>query len=126
VPDAILLKPGKLTPEEWVVMRRHPGYAYEWLSPIAFLEKALDIPYCHHEKWDGSGYPRGLAGEAIPLTARLFAIVDVWDALCSERPYRAAVPEPEVLGMIEQESGKHFDPKLAAAFLELQDKSREA
>jgi putative two-component system response regulator len=126
VPDAILLKPGKLTPEEWVVMRRHPVYAYEWLSPISFLEKALDIPYCHHEKWDGSGYPRGLSGEAIPLTARLFAIIDVWDALCSERPYRAAVPEPEVLDMIEHESGKHFEPKLAAAFLELQKKPRQA
>jgi putative nucleotidyltransferase with HDIG domain len=83
IPDAILLKPGKLSDEEWVVMKKHPTYAYELLSPIAFLRPALDIPYAHHEKWDGSGYPRGLAGEQIPLSARLFAVVDVWDALCS-------------------------------------------
>jgi HD-GYP domain-containing protein (c-di-GMP phosphodiesterase class II) len=122
VPDAILLKPGKLTDEEWDVMRKHPVYAYEWLSPIPFLEKALDIPYCHHEKWDGSGYPRGLHGENIPLFARLFAIVDVWDALCSERPYRAAIPEPEVLSYIQKEAGTHFDPQLVDVFVKLKSK----
>ena len=88
VPDRILLKTDNLTPTEWRVMRRHPQDAYDMLSPIAFLHSALDIPYCHHEKWDGSGYPRGLRGEEIPLSARLFAIVDVWDALRSDRPYR--------------------------------------
>jgi HD-GYP domain-containing protein (c-di-GMP phosphodiesterase class II) len=88
VPDNILLKPGKLTDEEWVIMRKHPQFAYDMLTPIAYLRPALDIPYCHHEKWDGSGYPRGLKGEQIPLVARIFAIVDVWDALSSDRPYR--------------------------------------
>ena len=92
IPDQILLKPGALTAEEWEVMRLHPVYAYEWLSPIAYLRAALDIPYCHHEKWDGSGYPRGLRGEQIPLAARVFAVVDVWDALLSDRPYRSGWP----------------------------------
>ena len=86
IPDSILLKPGPLTDDEWEIMRRHPVYAYELLSPIAFLHPALDIPYCHHEKWDGTGYPRGLKGEQIPLAARIFAVVDVWDALRSDRP----------------------------------------
>jgi HD-GYP domain-containing protein (c-di-GMP phosphodiesterase class II) len=120
VPDAILLKPGKLTEEEWVIMRKHPENAYKWLSPIAFLEKALLVPYCHHEKWDGSGYPRGLKGSAIPLYARLFAIVDVWDALSSDRPYRAALPEAEVMAQIGRESGSHFDPDLVKIFMTLQ------
>src|SRR4030095_309227 len=88
IPDAILLKPDKLETEEWVIMRRHPVYAYELLLPIEYLQPSLDIPYCHHEKWDGSGYPRGLKGEQIPLAARLFAVIDVWDALRSDRPYR--------------------------------------
>ena len=88
VPDNILLKPEPLTEEEWIIMRKHPQYAYDLLKPIAFLGSALDIPYCHHEKWDGTGYPRGLRGEEIPLAARLFAVVDVWDALTSDRPYR--------------------------------------
>lgn len=119
VPDSILLKPARLTEEEWVVMRMHPVYAHQWLSPIPFLAKAIDIPYCHHEKWDGSGYPQGLRGESIPLFARLFAIVDVWDALCSERPYRAAMPEPEVLEYIKQNAGIHFDPALVDVFINL-------
>jgi HD-GYP domain-containing protein (c-di-GMP phosphodiesterase class II) len=119
IPDSILLKPGKLTDEEWTVMRRHPNYAYEWLSPIAYLRPALDIPYCHHEKWDGSGYPRGLAGEAIPLAARLFAVVDVYDALTSERSYRQPWPVKQVLEHIQAESGKHFDPQVVTAFLRL-------
>jgi hypothetical protein len=88
VPDPILLKPDPLTADEWVIMRQHPVFAYELLSPITFLRPALDIPYAHHERWDGGGYPRGLVGEAIPLAARVFAVVDVWDALRSDRPYR--------------------------------------
>jgi response regulator RpfG family c-di-GMP phosphodiesterase len=88
MPDAILFKPGKLTTEEWVIMRQHPQLAYEMLSPIACLRPALDIPYCRHEKWDGTGYARSLSGQQIPLAARIFAVVDVWDALLSDRPYR--------------------------------------
>jgi len=117
VPDAILLKTGKLTDEEWAVMHKHPVHAYQWLAPITFLKGAVDIPYCHHEKWDGSGYPRGLAGEDIPLFARLFAIVDVWDALSSDRPYRPALPMTEVLEYIRSQSGIHFDPALVSVFL---------
>jgi HD-GYP domain-containing protein (c-di-GMP phosphodiesterase class II) len=117
VPDHILLKPGPLTDEEWVLMRRHPALAYELLSPIEYLARALDIPYCHHEKWDGTGYPRGLAGEAIPLAARVFAIIDVWDALRSDRPYRPAWPEAKALGYIREQTGKHFDPHVTEAFL---------
>jgi putative two-component system response regulator len=120
IPDSILLKPGQLTEEEWKVMKLHPVYAHEWLSPIDFLKTAIDIPHCHHEKWDGSGYPRGLKGEEIPIFARLFAIVDVWDALCSDRPYRAAMPESEVLEYIRNGSGKHFDPALVEVFISLQ------
>ena len=120
VPDRILLKPGPLTDEEWVAMKKHPTFAYEMLSPIGYLSKALDIPYCHHEKWDGTGYPRGLKGENIPLTARLFAVVDVWDALTSDRPYRPAWTEAEALKYILEESGRHFDPQVVEAFLKLQ------
>ena len=116
VPDSILLKPGPLTDAEWMVMRRHPVVAHEMLAPIAYLRPALDIPYCHHEKWDGTGYPRGLRGDEIPLAARIFAVVDVWDALCSERPYRAAWPTEKVLAHIRAESGKHFDPAAVEAF----------
>jgi PAS domain S-box-containing protein len=117
VPDAILLKPGPLTGEEWELMKRHPAYAYELLSPIQYLRPALDIPYCHHEKWDGSGYPRGLAGEQIPLAARIFAIVDVWDALRSDRPYRPAWEEARVIEHIRSLSGSHFDPRVVELFL---------
>ena len=117
VPDHILLKPGKLTDEEWVIMRKHPVFAFELLSPIAYLRPAVDIPYCHHEKWDGSGYPRGLKGANIPLSARLFALVDVWDALRSDRPYRQGWPEDRVLEHIRSLSGTHFDPDAVELFL---------
>lgn len=120
VPDHILLKPGPLTEEEWEIMRRHPTYAYEMLSPIGHLRPALDIPYCHHEKWDGTGYPRGLKGEQIPLAARVFAVVDVWDALRSDRPYRAAWPEEKVRDYLRQQAAKHFDPKVVEKFLHMQ------
>ena len=116
IPDQILLKPGPLTDEEWRIMRRHPQYAYEMLSPITFLRRAIDIPYCHHERWDGTGYPRGLKGEQIPLAARLFSVVDVWDALCSDRPYRVAWPEEKVRQYIRELSGKAFDPQVVDAF----------
>jgi HD-GYP domain-containing protein (c-di-GMP phosphodiesterase class II) len=119
VPDSILLKPGTLTDEEWGVMRMHPTFAFELLSPIAYLHPALDIPYCHHEKWDGSGYPSGLKGEQIPLAARLFAVVDVWDALCSDRPYRQGWPHEKVLNHIRSLAGTHFDPKAVELFLEV-------
>ncbi|MDP1993433.1 MAG: PAS domain-containing protein [Syntrophales bacterium] len=119
VPDNILLKPDKLTEEEWAIMKKHPIISYEILSPISFLRQALDIPYCHHEKWDGTGYPRGLEGEHIPLAARIFSIVDVWDALCSDRPYRTAWPEEEAREHIKEQTCKHFDPKVVEAFLEL-------
>ena len=117
VPDYILLKPGELTKEEWRLMRMHPVYAYDLLSHIAYLREALDIPYCHHEKWDGSGYPRGLKGDQIPLTARIFAVVDVWDAITSDRPYRAALTKPEALKYIQASSGTHFDPEVVNQFL---------
>jgi HD-GYP domain-containing protein (c-di-GMP phosphodiesterase class II) len=119
VPDGILLKPGELTEEEWAKMREHPRFAYELLSPIRFLRQALDIPYCHHEKWDGTGYPRGLKGEQIPLVARIFAAVDVWDALHSERPYRAAWPEEKVREHIRALSGTHFDPQVVDVFMQI-------
>lgn len=119
VPDAILLKLGPLTDTEWEIMRRHPVSAYELLSPIAFLRPALDIPHCHHEKWDGSGYPRGLKGEEIPLAARIFAVVDVWDALRSDRPYRPAWSEERVREHIHSLAGTHFDPHVAQVFLEM-------
>jgi PAS domain S-box-containing protein len=117
VPDAILRKPGPLTADEWEIMRRHPVYAYEWLSPIPYLRPALDIPYCHHERWDGSGYPRGLRGESIPLAARLFAVVDVWDALRSDRPYRSGWSKEKVAAYIRERAGQDFDPAIAEIFL---------
>ncbi len=126
VPDQILLKPGALTGEEWEIMRHHPVYAYEMLAPIEHLRPALDIPYCHHERWDGTGYPRGLKGSQIPLAARIFAVVDVWDALCSERPYRKAWPEQQAIDHIREQAGKHFDPSILPVFLNLlQDVSAE-
>jgi HD-GYP domain-containing protein (c-di-GMP phosphodiesterase class II) len=122
IPDSILLKPELLTEAEWTVMRMHPVYAYEWLSAIEYLHAALEIPYCHHEKWDGSGYPRGLCGEEIPLSARLFAVVDVWDALTSDRPYRKAVSDADAWKYIREQSGKHFDPKAVKTFEKSFDK----
>jgi PAS domain S-box-containing protein len=124
VPDMILLKPGPLTEEEWMVMRRHPAFAYELLDPIDFLRSALDIPYCHHERWDGSGYPWGLAGEDIPLVARIFAVVDSWDALLSDRPYRPGWKLERVLAYIREQSGKLFDPQVVDVFLSLVDQGQ--
>ena len=118
IPDSILLKPGPLRSEEQSLMRMHPVYAQELLSPIPFLRQALEIPYCHHEKWDGSGYPRGLKGEQIPLAARIFAVADVWDALCSNRPYRPAWPEEKARQYIRQQANRHFDPQVVEVFLE--------
>jgi putative nucleotidyltransferase with HDIG domain len=119
IPDNILLKPGPLTDEEWTVMRRHPEYAYDLLSLVTYLRPALLIPYCHHEKWDGSGYPRGLREEAIPLAARIFAVVDVWDALRSERAYRQPWPEEKVREYLRSQNGKHFDPQVLNLFLNI-------
>jgi HD-GYP domain-containing protein (c-di-GMP phosphodiesterase class II) len=117
VPDSILLKPGKLTPEEWEIMKKHPTFAYELLAPIPFLKQALDIPYCHHEKWDGSGYPRGLRGEQIPFSARIFAVVDVWDALRADRPYRPAWSWEAAREYISSLSGIQFDPNVVKVFM---------
>jgi PAS domain S-box-containing protein len=117
VPTDILLKRGPLTAEEWGLVRQHPQYAFELLSPIAFLRPALDIPYSHHEKWDGTGYPRQLKGDAIPLPARVFAVVDTWDALLADRPYRPAWPREEALAYLREQAGQHFDPRVVQAFL---------
>ena len=119
IPDSILRKPGPLDQDEWQVMRQHPVYAYQWLSPIAYLGPALQIPYYHHEKWDGTGYPRGLKGEQIPIAARIFAVVDVYDALTSDRPYRKAWKKEDVIKYIQGEKGKSFDPKAVDVFLSL-------
>ncbi len=123
IPDGVLLKPGALTPEERMLIEKHPIYAYEMLSPIKFLQPALDIPYCHHEKWDGSGYPRGLRGEDIPLAARIFAVADVWDALVSNRPYRKGLLPADVRKKIREQAGIHFDPHVVDAFLSLAEHS---
>jgi putative nucleotidyltransferase with HDIG domain len=118
VPDQILLKPGPLSEDEWVLMRKHPVFALEMLSPIRYLRKALDIPYSHHEKWNGSGYPQGLKGNQIPLAARIFAVVDVWDALRSDRPYRPAWTEDKALEYINASVGTHFDPQVVKIFMD--------
>ncbi len=120
VPDSILNKPGPLTDEEWLIMRKHPDFAFQMISPINYLKPALDIPYCHHEKWDGTGYPRGLKGDQIPLAARLFAVIDVWDALISDRAYRKAWDQHKALQYIQDQSGKHFDPRVVEAFLKME------
>jgi cyclic di-GMP phosphodiesterase len=119
IPDGILHKPSPLNAEEWDIMRRHPSHAYELLAPVEYLRPALDIPYCHHEKWDGTGYPRGLKGEEIPLAARIFAAVDIWDALRSDRPYRPAWPEPRVREYLATLADAHLDPRVTQVFLEL-------
>jgi PAS domain S-box-containing protein len=116
IPDQILLKPDKLTDEEWVIMRTHPQLARDLLMPIVYLREALVIPYCHHENWDGTGYPQGLKGQQIPLAARLFAIVDVWDALTSNRPYRKKWTKKKTLAYIQEQRGKRFDPQVVDAF----------
>jgi HD-GYP domain-containing protein (c-di-GMP phosphodiesterase class II) len=117
--DQLLRKSEPLTEADWTELQKHPQYAYDMLYPITYLRPALDIPYCHHEKWDGSGYPQGLKGEEIPLTARIFAVVDVWDALRSDRPYRSAWTDEEALAYIKENAGSHFDPQVVEAFLQL-------
>lgn len=124
VPDHILTKNGQLTEEEFRIMQLHPIYAYNMLKNIDFLTPALVVPYSHHERWDGSGYPRGLKGEEIPLAARIFAIVDVWDALRSERPYRRALPDNEVIEIIRKKVGNHFDPAVAKVFMDMYEKGK--
>ena len=119
VPDSILHKPDKLTPEEWLIMRKHPQFAHDMLYPIEYLRTSLDIPFCHHEKWDGTGYPRGLKNEEIPIAARIFAIVDVWDALISDRPYRPAWKPEDALDYIRTQSGTHFDPQIVDLFMKI-------
>jgi HD-GYP domain-containing protein (c-di-GMP phosphodiesterase class II) len=126
VPDSILRKQGQLTDEEREIMRGHPAISYEMLSSIAFLRPALDIPYCHHEKWNGTGYPRGLKGSEIPLAARIFAVVDIWDALRSERPYRPAWTREQARDHIHSLSGSHLDSSVVAVFLEMQDDGSRA
>lgn len=119
IPDQILKKNGPLNDQEWAIMRKHPEYAYQFLMHIDYLHPALEIPYCHHEKWDGTGYPRGLKGEEIPLSARIFALVDVFDALTSDRPYRKAWSKAEAVSYVREQAGRHFDPCAAAGFLKL-------
>ena len=119
VPDQILRKPGPLNDDEWKVMKKHPVYAYEWLSPAEYLHPALDIPYSHHEKWDGTGYPQGLQGSEIPLKARIFSLVDVWDALSSDRPYRKRWQQDKVVDYIRDQSSTYFDPEIVPVFLDL-------
>jgi putative nucleotidyltransferase with HDIG domain len=119
IPDSILHKPAALDESEWEIMKQHPVYAYNVLSKSEFLKPALDIPYYHHERWDGSGYPKGLCGEEIPLAARIFAVIDVWDALNSPRPYRGPWPEDRIITYIQNKAGEEFDPKIVEAFLEL-------
>jgi PAS domain S-box-containing protein/putative nucleotidyltransferase with HDIG domain len=119
IPDYVLRKEDALTAEEWEIMHKHPIYAYELLSPISFLSQSIEIPYCHHERWDGSGYPRGLKGEEIPFAARLFSVVDVWDAVTSNRRYQAAWPAEKALEYLNEQSGQLFDPQVVAAFCKL-------
>jgi putative nucleotidyltransferase with HDIG domain len=119
VSDYILRKPGSLSEEELRIVRKHPVHAYELLSPVPFLAAALDIPYCHHEKWDGTGYPRGLKGEQIPLAARIFAVVDVWDAITNDRIYRKGWDIPKAIDYLRFCSGSHFDPRVVEVFLNL-------
>ena len=124
IPDTILHKPGPLTDEEWGEMRKHPEYAYEMLLPIQHLSPALDIPHYHHEKWDGNGYPKGLAGEEIPLAARIFAVADVWDAIQSDRPYKKAWSREDAIEFIKNSSGSHFDPDIVDTFLRLVEQGK--
>lgn len=118
IPDSILLKPGKLDEKEWDQMRKHPGIGFAVLSDIDFLQPCLDIPFCHHEKWDGTGYPSGLKGEEIPIAARIFAVVDVWDAVSHSRMYKSAWPEGRVLQYLKDQAGIHFDPKIVKTFID--------
>jgi len=124
IPDSILLNPNRLTEEERKIVQKHPAYANETLSPIKYLERALDIPHYHHEKWDGTGYPAGLKGEQIPLSARIFAIIDVWDALTSPRPYHEAWSKEKAVEYIKDNSAIHFDPKIVEAFLKMLEEGK--
>jgi len=119
IPDSILYKNGPLSEQEWEVMRLHPTYAQQLLATIPYLKDSMDIPLYHHERWDGSGYPFGLRGEQIPLAARIFCVIDVWDGLRSERPYHPAWPEAQVREYLLQNSGSHFDPEIVQSFLKL-------
>jgi len=119
IPDSILQKPDKLTKEEWEIIRKHPIYSRRMLGHIDFLKQAVAIPFYHHEKWDGSGYPEGLKNVQIPLAARLFALVDVWDALSSDRPYHKASSKEEVIAIIEKGIGTHFDPEISKVFIKM-------
>jgi HD-GYP domain-containing protein (c-di-GMP phosphodiesterase class II) len=119
ISDTILLKPGPLGTHEWEVVRKHPQYAFEMLAPIHFLRPAVDIPYSHHEKWDGTGYPRGLKSIQIPLTARIFALVDVYDSLLHQRPYKLAWPVEKTLTYLRKQAGMHFDPDVIDAFMKM-------
>jgi response regulator RpfG family c-di-GMP phosphodiesterase len=120
IPDAILLKEGRLTAEELDIVRRHPGYAHDLLYPVEHLRDCLSIPYSHHEKWDGTGYPQGLKGDEIPLAARLFAIVEVWDVLSCDRGYGKAWPQEKIAQHIQEQSGRHFDPQVVDLFFHAQ------
>jgi HD-GYP domain-containing protein (c-di-GMP phosphodiesterase class II) len=122
IPDEILFKQGKLTTAEWAIMQKHPQYAHDLIAPISYFQQALDIPYCHHEHWSGGGYPRGLRAQEIPLAARIFTIVDVWDALSSDRPYRAAWTQAAVKEFLELQAGVLFDPDLVPLFFESLDR----
>jgi HD-GYP domain-containing protein (c-di-GMP phosphodiesterase class II) len=117
IPESILKKETKLTKEEMAFIKLHPQFAYDLLIPIVFLHQAIEIPYYHHERWDGNGYPQGLKGEEIPLAARIFAVVDVWDALISDRPQRKAWSEELAISLIKEQSGQQFDPSVVDAFL---------
>ena len=117
IPESTLQKPGPLTDTEWAIVCKHPQIAYDLLSPVAYLQPALDIPYCHHEKWDGSGYPRGLKGEHIPLAARIFVVIDIWEALTTDRPYRKAWTEEKSTQLIQEQSGLYFDPDVVKVFM---------
>lgn len=119
IPDSVLLKPAPLTEQEWTMMRRHPTYALQLLEPISYLQPALEIPYSHHEKWDGSGYPCGMKGDTIPLAARIFAVADIWDAIRSNRPYRPAWPEDKALAHIVSLAGSHLDPRVVEVFIDV-------
>ena len=125
LPDSVLRNPGELTEEEQALMRRHPEHAWEMLKGVEFARPALEIPLCHHERWDGTGYPRGLKGEEIPLSARLFAVVDVWDALRYDRAYRPGWPAERVKEHLRGEAGKHFDPAVVPAFLRILERDGE-
>ena len=118
MPDSILQKPGPLTPAEWTVLRMHPVYSFQMLYPVEILRPAIDIPYCHRERWDGSGYPHGLKGEDIPIAARIFAVVDVWVALNTDRPYRPAWDRSRVAHFLREQAGVKFDPQVVQVFLD--------